>query len=278
MGLRNFLAREKLRVSWRFEATGQIWRVMPDATHYFVGEDRDVQPKATSFFCVDALNGSALWRDVRIDEQWWVGLESIYRDVVFLHKFATPDMPGHKGIIALDILNGNHLWRDDEAVFLRVDGDIVVAGKLQPTGLETVALHFRTGKASSSVLEADHSASDDLEATQFPIPLELVDNELRDCIAKVISPSSLSVEVFATDQLAIISHHEKEEKGGKEEGVSYSNFLRVLDLETSKLLFEERLAVGAPSPVADTFFIRGEMLYYVKDRKILTGVRLFHPM
>jgi len=273
MGLRDFLAGGKLRISWKYVAEGQVWRVMPDATHFFVCEDRDREQKSTSFFCIDGLTGSLLWKDVRIEEQWWVGLEGIHRDVVYLHKFASPDMPGHKGIIALDLSKGNLLWRDDDAVFLRVDGDTVVAGKLQPTGLETVALHYKTGKESPLLRETEHSTTDDLEATQFPIPLELVDEELRSRIAKVISPSSLSVEVYATNQLAIISHHEKEGKGEKDEP-SFSNFLRVLDMEKSSVLFEERLAVGAPSPVADTFFIRGEMLYYVKDRKIFTGVRL----
>jgi len=274
MGLRDFLAGGKLRISWKYVTEGQVWRVMPDSTHYFVGEDRDIRQKTTSFFCLDALNGSVMWKDIRIDEQWWVGLEGIHRDVVYLHKFATPDMPGHKGVIALDLLNGNVLWRDDDAIFLRVVGDTIIAGRLQPTGLVTVEMHYKTGKDLTASAKAENTATDDLEATQFPIPLELVDEDLRSRIVGMISPSSLSVEVFEKDQLLIISHHEKEEKRGEEGRVSFSNILRVMAMRNSKVLFEERLAVGAPSPVADTFFIRGEMLYYVKDRKIFTGVRL----
>jgi len=91
-----------------------------------VGEARDQDQKLVSFFALNAQSGVPLWRDLRLDEPWWAGIEAASDGVVLLHRFATPDMPQHKGILALDLKSGAQLWENRDVTFWFIrDGSVV---------------------------------------------------------------------------------------------------------------------------------------------------------
>src|SRR5713101_5946050 len=100
----------EIRVAWQYTTGGKLWRLYPSASGRIVVEDRDVERKKVSFTCLDQMTGRVLWTDLQFAEKWWITIDSIYHDVLFLHEYATPDMPEHKKIHAVDVESGRLSW------------------------------------------------------------------------------------------------------------------------------------------------------------------------
>src|ERR1041385_7071151 len=119
----------QVKVAWLFKAKGMIWRLLPTTDGYFVGEDRTLDNKKTTFFCIDQKSGEVRWQNVSFGEDWWISLEVIHDDIVFLHEYAVPSMPEHKKIFALSLPTGKLLWSNDTLKFEFVAGEHVYASR-----------------------------------------------------------------------------------------------------------------------------------------------------
>src|SRR5512143_3768508 len=106
--------RPPLGVAWEYSTTGVLWRLLPAKQGVFVLEDRKVEAKNVTFACIDMRTGAGRWKDVALDERWWVGIELVERDAVILHGYGAPDLPDHRGIYLLDLQSGALLWQHAE--------------------------------------------------------------------------------------------------------------------------------------------------------------------
>src|SRR3989304_2231091 len=103
----------KIRPAWQYKTDGQLWRILFSESARIVGEDRNEEKKEVTFFCLDEMSGEVLWNRVRLKEHWWIGIETLYDGIVYLHEYVKPDLPQHHKIIALDLESGERPWRDD---------------------------------------------------------------------------------------------------------------------------------------------------------------------
>ena len=284
MGIFNLLTK-KLSPSWEYRTKGLLWRLFP-GPGYFVGEDRpadrqagDNDTRRVSFFCIEDQTGNVRWRDVHFDEPWWIGIEAAHQDVVFLHEFARPDMPEHKKVIALDGTSGRTLWMNDQYRFMFVHEESVYASKDLFEGRLFVELDLRTGEFVRELKDQpeyinvlrETAAAKNVSDVEFPASFSAQPEEFAGnmSIAKLLaSPQRRGdIEVLAKGPLAIVGHY-------RTAGDHLEQHLQVIDAEGNSVVYEDILARDAKAPVADTFFVRNDMLMYVKEKNTLTAVRL----
>jgi outer membrane protein assembly factor BamB len=268
--------------AWVYRADGVVWRVVPTGAGVFVGEDRNLQEKQVSFFCVNQMTGEVLWKGISFDERWWIGIEAVHSDRVFLHGFSKPDMPDHKKILALELLTGRTAWSNEDMRFILAVEESVFASKDTINGRMIFELNLRTGSMLHSlgdhpeVLNAAKSRLQVManDGAEFPFPLgeSLLMNEPK--IALVYKHCRRddvvgSIEVVDKDNFLFFGYHEKGNMGGR-----LRHTLKIIDQNNGDLLFAETLNQSLQNAVPDSFFLQGNMIYFVKERSSLTGVNI----
>ena len=135
----------KIKKEYTFTNNRIIWRLLPTQMKKLVIEERNTEKKEAYFNCLDIRSGKKIFADLQLDEKFWVGIESIYKDIIFFHKFAKPDMPGHQGIFAFDIISQNIIWKNEDLTFLFNIGNSVYAYSQRFEGKIFYKLDFQTG-------------------------------------------------------------------------------------------------------------------------------------
>lgn len=281
MPIREF-PKKRVQPAWAYRADGVVWRVVPTGAGVFVGEDRNLQEKQVSFFCVNQMTGEVLWKGISFDERWWIGIEAVHSDRVFLHGFSKPDMPDHKRILALELFTGRTAWSNDDMRFILAAEDTVFASKDTFNGRMFFELNLRTGSILRSlendpeVLNAAKSRMQIMtnDEVDFPFPLgeSLLMNELKiSLVYKHCQRDDVvgSIEVVDRDSFLFFTYHEK---GDLEDRLR--NTLKIIDQNDGDLVFAETLNESLQSPVPDSFFLQGNMIYFVKERSSLTAVNI----
>lgn len=270
-----------LKPAWIYKADGIVWRLVPSTGGFLVGEERDVEKKTVRFFCLDSEEGKPLWQRLTFEEQWWIGIEAVHGGVVFLHAFASPDLPEHRGITAVDLERGLTLWSSPDLAFHAVHGTSLYVTKWGPGGAVLLAVDPRTGSVARQ-LDPGEKVPPALEGSLpegvvFPVPVDLLaDNSHggREIQASVSTESLVGpVEAVNEDNLTVFSYHERADTAANEPP-RFNRLLRILDRRTGTPVFEETLEAGVGAVVPDSFFLYNDTLLYVKDRRTITAVRL----
>lgn len=270
----------KLSVSWEYSTTGSLWRLLPSGAGLFLGEDRDIEGKFVSFFCIDQTTGAVRWSGLRLDEAWWIGMEAIHRDYLLLHEFASPSMPDHKKIHGVDINTGRKVWSNNEYQFLFAHEDSIYGVKDSYEERHFFELELATGKVRN---EIEPSYLDVLRETtgaksdpaQFP---EVINPEggdprmelLRDAAGKVTFTGDL--EFIDMGRHIVFAYYEV--SGVPQVPQNLEQHLVVYDRERESVVYREVMNKRIKSPVPDLFFRIGEYLYFIADRKRLKAVHL----
>jgi hypothetical protein len=272
--------------TWKYRARGTIWRLIPTNSGKFVGEEREPEQRQTTFFCLSQTSGEVLWHNVGYSERWWIGIEAVHRNVVILHGFAKPDMPEHKGIIAVDLLTGTTLWTNDECKFLIAEGDGVFVSKPALEGEVILELEHQSGAilrswGSNGQVIREARTRNALHASNtpaFPVPLDSLDDgevEVANLVRKHCADKPIvgRVELLDREQAVVVNFHERMNR--EEESVLHlKNTLMVLGRASGTVLFRETLDENVQGTAPDSFFVYGDMLYYIKNRNTLTAVRM----
>jgi hypothetical protein len=279
MPLRELFKRNNIRPAWQFRAKGVVWRLIPAPSGLFLGEDRSLDTKRATFFCVDHATGEVLWQDVATIEQWWLGVEAIHRDRILLHGFAQPDMPEHRGIIALDLFTGKQVWRRDDLKFLCAAGDAIFGSINMIDRRVVIELKARDGSEAAHHDElpiyAREARTEDLTVDEclFPSVLDEESEDLalpRESVLRHCKSDLMigSVEYIEWDGLIAVSFHEKTNS----EGV-LSLRLAIIDSGRDEVVYSEMLEPAVRGFVPDAFFVRSRFLFYVKERTLLIALR-----
>jgi hypothetical protein len=274
-----------LAPQWKFTAKGILWRILPSKDDYFVGEDRNLAGKSVTFFCINPTSGKVYWHDVQFHEKWWIGLEAIHRDIVFFHEFASPDLPGHKKIYAVELPTGRLLWFNEELEFLFAYKEMVYASRIAGEQRMFSELDLRSGAV---LREPDFSAVNALRDTalnvsgnvQFPHPFDASVNvplPVGESIEQAITPARNpdSIEYLAIDGKIIVGYYDNvSPKAGEQ--VLIQNIV-IVDSDAGKIIYRDVLNStdsACSVPVPDMFFGRGSHIYYVKEKKTLSAIDL----
>jgi hypothetical protein len=252
--------------SWTYSAGSYIWRVLPTPEGLFIGEERDPAARKASFFCLDSADGNVLWKDQSLGDGWWTGFAASSQGVLLLHGYATPDLPQHLKIFAVDVRTGTPLWSNVSVTFAGVRGNEVHAAT--PLG-EPVVLDLKSGNPLSVPASLPNMDAPD-ESLQFPAPVDLgeADPDMKDLLGEEpFGPA----ELLAVGGYLVVAYCLRAEAGSD---ASFTQNLAVIDPRRRKIVFSDRLLASTAVPVPDTCFARDEMLYYIQERRHLVGVRL----
>ncbi len=277
MNLFKFRLSKKLKVSWIYYSKDQIWRVYPAGDGILVGEVRNTTEKSVSFFCIHLKAGIVLWEGLRFEEKWWIGIESVFNNVVIFHEFATPELPEHFKIRAVDCRSGKKLWENDEVQFVSGKGDFVYVAKMGLREKKFYEMELRTGEIRKEI-SADgipSLGSNDLEAVDdIQFPNGVFDEDQRTNLLQMIPVNDSKkigyAEYIKKNNLLLIGyyHHSNNSDPSK-----FDHSLLVVD-ENKKPIYNDTIDVGVHYPSADGFLCIGETLVYVKNRNELVTVDL----
>ena len=275
--------RKKLEPEWEFEAKGFLWRLVPSSNGYFVGEDRNVDAKTTSFFCLDQESGVVRWKDVQFDERWWIGIEEVHEDILFLHEYATPDLPEHKKIYAISLITGTMMWMNDTVKFLFAHEERVYASKDSYDRRNFFEVDIHNGTVVRD-LDAEYvqvlreiAVAKKVEQVEFPVPFgvqNISNSQIKKGIDKATSHARdvREIEYLHKNQTLAVGYYDNVSTKPTEQLLEQR--LVIVEEEKSRVLLNEVLATHATMTVPDSFFGKGDYLYYIKDRKLLKAVRL----
>lgn len=283
MDLGRFFRREALSASWRHQAQGLLWRIVPDHAGGLIGEERDPAAKTVTFFRVIVESGEVVWRDVTVPGGWWTGIECATGRVLLLHGFASPDLPGHRGLTALDLRTGAALWHDDDVVFVAATDGVAYGVRGRPEQPELVGRDLATGTVRTAG-PADEASMRGLVMrwqAEEPPPVSLpepVDAGTEGGAAARALLAGVPIaegwlEVLRSGGAVVTAHHEltTRARGDRPE---FRRVLSVFSGETAALAYRETLDENLPAPVPESFFVVDRTLLFVKERRTLCAVHL----
>lgn len=263
----------KIKKHLSFSDKNQVWRILISEPDLIIIETRDLTNKQVFFHCVDFIKNKKIFSRLQLDEKYWIGIETIYKGIIYFHKFNKPDMPGHKEIIAFDIKDRKELWRNDYYTFLFIHDDKVFCCKQLFEGWRFYSLDYLSGEQREELntdagqinkIRDSAQQSKSYEDYMFPMLFENNsggDNPASGIINEKIKPLNIigKVEYSEFGPLLLMNYHSKTD--GKIE-----NMFFIFDIKSGRELFSEILNGNASGYVPDSFFIYKNFLILLKEK------------
>jgi Domain of unknown function (DUF4905) len=262
----------KLKKIYSYTNNRQIWRLIPVDSDWLIIEDRDTKTKEVFFNCLKIESGKVIFKNFQFEDKFWVGIEAVHNDIIYFHKFLKPDMPIHKGIIAFDINLKKIIWRTEDYNFLFINDDKIFVYKNKFEGKDFFTLNYQTGIKLEDFAE-DHEKINKLKeeneslnkfegyifSNQFDPSKnkQLTDivNELK--VDKVIAGK---IDFIEFDDTFLINFHEVLSDG------NLRNIFRVVEVDSKKVILEEILDKDTKLFVPESFFIKNNLLFLIKEK------------
>lgn len=272
----------KIKKKYSFKSKRQIWRIIPTERGKLIIEERELDKKQVYFNCLHTESGKKIFKDFQLDEKFWVGIEIVYNDVIFFHKYLKPDMPGHKGIIAFEIANEKIKWENKDLTFLFPLNDIIYTYAQLFEGRNHFALDYKTGEVVE-VLGSDPEKISKLReqfienenSKNYLFPNIFFDDsndfeELKSFFQRLINKNHISgrIEFIQLDSMLIFSYHRLNSRD------SMDIFLNAVDLSTGNYILEEKLIKETGLFLPDSFFIKGSLLFVLFGKSKLNVYEL----
>lgn len=268
--------------AWRHQVDGVLWTFRISTNGRIVGEVRHPVRREASFFCLDESDGRVLWKDLRFDEPWWIGMEDMDGDRVFFHRYRKPDMPQHLGIMAVGLHDGRLLWQNPDVSFLFADHGLVYAAKqgfesMRYSALDagdgTLRRDFGTDGAAVQTLRDALVDIDRFRGYRYPEPFAEDDPEFaehRELVHGFCRPADLrgNLDVMRIGSLLLAGWHAPTARSA--EDTLEQQFL-AYDLDRSAVVFCDTINTSVAHPSIDSFFVKDRTVYYVKNLDTLTA-------
>jgi hypothetical protein len=268
-------------VAWEYSTAGLLWRLLPSPGGVFVLEDRNIDAKTVTFAGLDMLSGAVLWKNVAVEERWWVSIERVEGDMVILHGYGTPDMPDHRKMYVLGLRTGVLLWQNTELALLFVDGPRVYAARDEFEGRRYFELALDSGTVIRELPEdeldaiREASAAPPEELAEFPQPcgdLRDLDEDLRRLVGSMAAAHASPglIELLRKREFEAVAVH----LNTSADPARPSFTQRLTVRRSGATVFEDAMNTGAAVSAPDGFFTVDDMLYYIKDQRILRALPL----
>lgn len=267
----------KIRKEYSYTNRRQIWRLLPSGNNLII-EDRHIADKEVFFNCLDIESGKAIFQNLQFEEKFWIGIEDVYDDIILFHKYARPDMPGHKEMFAYDIKDRGILWRNDDFQFLFFYDNKLYCFREFFEGRKYYTLDYRTGEmieeldmSEESVQLLKDKAMDEKDYSNYFFPeIYEASNPLIDGIIKKLKENYViagRIEYVVMGQLLLLLTFHEVQKDG-----SLNNIFKAIDINKEKTIFEDVLDSKINKFIPDAFFVKDNYLFMIKDKeKLVVG-------
>ncbi len=272
----------KIKKLYTYNSGKQIWRILLTGANQFVVETRNMENKEVFFSCIDIETGRPAFSDFQFDEKSWIGIEAVYKDVILFHKYAKPDMPGHKEIICFDIASQKILWQEDKLTFLFVYNDQIVGSVNTFEGWHFYGLDYKTGaivadygENAQQINQMRAIAESEKDYSDYKFPERITKDIIRNLEGDtVIKDIILGLDIFgdveynSLDDLYVMNYHYRDK------GNITRNKFAAIDLSKNKVIFEEILNKETKVIVPDCFFIYKNILILLKEKNEIIVCRI----
>ncbi len=274
----------KIKKEYNYSNHRQIWRLIPTDSEKLIVEDRNIETKEVFYNCMDINTGSIIFENFQLEEKFWTGIESVYNDIIFFHKFGKPDMPGHMGITAVDIISRQLLWSDDTRIFLFIWEDKVYCYNDTFEGRNYYILDFRTGELLADLGEDSSSINSlreksfnalDYNNYLFPSPFSSDKGEnsvLENLIAKIKIDKVVTgrIDYVELGDTLLLNFHEVLKDG------YLSNQFLAIDIFKEKVIFRDVLNKRTKTLIPDSFFVKDKLIFLLKEKDELSVCSLIY--
>jgi hypothetical protein len=264
----------KLKKNYSFSNKRQIWRLLPTDTNKLIIEERNTDAKQVYFNCLQLDSGKKVFKNLQFEEKFWIGIEAVYKDVIFFHRFAKPDMPQHRGIIAYDINLNSIAWYDPERSFQFVTDDKLYCYIEQFEGKKFFVCDYRSGEINEDVVttgdkikELNQKLISTGEEAGYIFPstyssnlIEKEDTKLFFDDLKKKYVITGRIEYISIDSCLMFTFHEVNSNG------TLRNHFKTVDLETGKFILEETLNKETSLFISESFFVRDKLLFLLIEK------------
>ncbi len=269
----------KLNKYLSFSSGAQLWRLLISNKGLLVIESRDTKTKEVFFSCYNLDDSKLLLNNISLPEKIWLGVESVYDDFIFFHKFVKPDMPMHKGIIAFSIKQNKILWENLDYTFLLIDNNKLI---VQSQGFEEAnyyALDINSGeiveKLNLSFEELDDkhnnfSDSFNYDVYNYPQTYKPGTIEIVDSIISKLKKSGnikFNSEYLEINNFYFCNFH-------TENNGIIKNIFFAVDKITGKKYFDLTLNSSVNAFVPESFFVYKNLLILLVEKKGLTVFKM----
>ncbi|MFO7447099.1 MAG: DUF4905 domain-containing protein [Ignavibacteriaceae bacterium] len=263
----------KIKKEYTFTNNRPIWRVIPTDTGKLVIEDRNTETKEAFFSCINIESGEHILRNYQLEEKFWIGIEVIYKDIIFFYKYARPDMPQHKGLIAFDINKQKILWENTDYSFLFMNEGQIYCYTQQFEGRHYFVLDYLSGDIIMdmgnnsdriNLIKNETQKNNEFEGYKFPEIYYHEENLLP--VTKILH--DLKTEKVIVGQLDYIEYEKIVLAGTFEPNDSgtLNNIFRAIDIVSGKVIFEEVLNKQARTPIPESFFMKNNFIFLLKEK------------
>ena len=290
MRLFKSINKNKIKPLWTFSQKGNLWRFFFAGSNIIIGETRDIESKIVYFFSLDVNTGKAFIKNFRFEkEDYWISIEGLNERLFFLHRFERPDLPHHKGIIALDNFSGEKLWENNEYLYLFCTNDSLYAYREKFEGKEIVELNINTGELMKTFEQEEHDKIYNLrdktleestyEKYNYPKPFNI--ENIPDALNKIFNielnktDTAGKLEYISKDDYLIFNYYLNKAADMKStDKKSYENRFCIYKTNGAEKIYKDTLNESSAYNVPDNFFIKDDNLYYLKEKKELIAINL----
>ncbi|NCS87606.1 MAG: hypothetical protein CO127_07595 [Ignavibacteria bacterium CG_4_9_14_3_um_filter_36_18] len=260
-----------LKKYFEFTDRKQIWRLLISDTNMLVIETRDVENKQAFFSCYNLENGKPVFKEFQFEEKFWLGIEEVKDDIIYLHKFAKPDLPWHIGITAFSINEQKILWTNKEMSFLFTVGSEIYSYKNKFDGKDFFILDSCDGSIKKElgndavyVNKMIEEQRKDFSNYNFPEPFK-GSFEDKPILKKEKEENFISGDVYYVEKYGLMftNYHTAGDDG------TLTNIIKVVEIDSEKVIFEEKLNKKLKVYIPDSFFLKDYYLFVLKEKEKL---------
>jgi len=237
-------------------------------TKLLILEVRNEARHETCFSALDFEQNRFLWKDILMEETWWIGLTAATNEVLLLQVYQNTGNPDVKGLLAWHMDKRKKLWQVDNFSFGFLTGDKVY-GQCSGTeeGNRPAIIDVNTGE----FLEINGIEIRPEENIVIPTPFQYIEGSPYFETAKSFLMQKLNlvaiagVEYLEHNSLIFISYNMHQE--------GLTNYLVVLTSD-GEILLHEKLGEQLKGLGLETFFILSGCLFFVRNKSELVSYRI----
>ena len=268
----------KIKRKYTHDNKRPIWRILPTETGKLIVEEREKDDKQVYFNCLNIESGKKIFKNFQLEEKFWIGIEAVYNDVIYFHKFVKPDMPQHIGIIAMNLNEQKILWENFKSSFLFIWKEKVYCFQQMFEGRKYFSLDYESGELiedfgedaekineEKKELDGSNPFSDYLFPISYNSNIDAPAN-LKEIFQKLRNDHTFSgnIEFVQKNNLLLFNFNIVNSEG------NLSNKFKALDLSSGKYIFEETLIKETKTFVPDSFFVKDDLLFLLFGKNRLS--------
>jgi len=263
----------KIQKKYSFKDGHQIWRILVTDSEKLLIESRNTDQKEAFFTCLDLFSGESKFTDHQFSEKYWLGIETIYKDKIFIHTFAKPDMPGHRGLTVFDLNSKKVVWENKEYAFLFIHDDRVYTYQERFEGRRFFTLDYFTGEFLEDIGENSDEINllrekieSEKDYSNYLFPERFISRDVDSNVSEIINNTTGNLELVGYveytifDKLLLLSYHTRLSDA------DISNTFAAFNIAKKMKFFSEVLNKKVNAFAPDSFFVYKDLLIIVKEK------------